>query len=345
MRNRIMYVIVTSLVLALALTGVGCSKGARVAATVNGEEILSSAVDAEFARAEMANPGIYDGDEGKAQREADRQLVIDYLIDKELRRQAIEAAGIEITDQEVDETIEFERSMYQSDEEWNAALKNSGFETDKQIKDYIRESLGFQELAQQVATEALNAQPSEAEIQAFYDGNRMMFETGPERHGRHILVDDEETAQAAIARIQGGEDFTVVADELTTDPGSKGQGGDLGWSDGNDFVEGFREAYQTLPLGELSEPIPTSFGFHIIQIVEEREGTLAPLAEVRDSIAEDLRNSAANALVQEFLDDLKATAAIVVYDTDGNEIPYPFENAVVDPAAIDPTQLETEPTE
>lgn len=345
MRNRIMYLIVTSLVLALALTGAGCAKGARVAATVNGEEILSSAVDAEFARAEMANPGVYDGAEGEAQREADRALVIDFLIDKELRRQAVEAAGIEITDQEVEETIELERSMYQSDEEWNAALKNSGFNNDKQIKDYIRESLGFQELAQQVATEALNADLSDAEIQAFYDANSMMFETGPERHGRHILVDDEEAAKAAIARIEAGEDFAAVADELTTDPGSKGQGGDLGWSDGNSFVEGFREAYQTLPVGELSEPIPTSFGFHVIQIIEERDGSKTPLAEVRDSIAEDLKNTAANALVVEFLENLKATATIVVFDTDGNEIPYPFENAVVDPAGIDPTQLETEPTE
>lgn len=349
MRTRITYFIALSLVAALALTGAGCQTAGPAAATVNGVDIPESAVEEEFARAEIASPGYYEGEDGPARKAEDRTRVIEYLINVELQRQAVKEADIKVTDEEVATQLEQERSMYQTDEEWQQVLAQSGFSSDEQIEKYLHDTIGFQRLAEQIAADALNTEPSDEEIQKYYDENSALFTTGPERHGRHILVADEATAKSVIERLEDGEDFADLAAELSTDPGSKDSGGDLGWSDGNGFVDGFRETYQTLPVGGISDPIQTEFGFHVIEMLEEREGGLTPLADVRDMVAQDLKNTKANEMVTDFMAKQKEDATIVVYDTDGNEIAYPFAETTPtpagDPAGIEPTELEPQPAE
>lgn len=326
MRNRILYAIVITLIAALALTGVGCSKdgvslggggGKGVAATVNGEEILESEVQAELDRAAAANPGMYDGDEGAARRESDRLQVIDYLVQQALFLQAAADKGIEVTDEDVATEIDMLKTSYGDEDTWNEALAQSGH-TEETLDEMIRAQVMTRKLAESVAAEELAAEPSDDEIQAYYDQNEYLFSTPAERLGRHILVADEAAAQAALARVKGGEEFATVAAEVSEDPGSKDSGGDLGWSDGNGFVEGFREAYQTLPVGEISDLVKTDFGYHIIQILEDREASVMPVEDAREQIVQDIRNTNANATFNAFIEELHDSATIVIYDTEGN---------------------------
>ncbi len=91
---------------------------------------------------------------------------------------------------------------------------------------------------------------------------------------RHILVETEEDANAIYERLQAGEDFAELAGELSQDTGSGAVGGDLGWFGRGAMVAPFEEAAFSLEVGEISEPVKSDFGYHIIQALGHQENPL-----------------------------------------------------------------------
>jgi len=84
---------------------------------------------------------------------------------------------------------------------------------------------------------------------------------------RHILVGTLEEAQDVLTRLENGEDWSVISAEVSTDTSNKDKGGDLGWFGKNAMVAEFESAAYELEIGEISEPVQTNFGFHIIQLL------------------------------------------------------------------------------
>jgi parvulin-like peptidyl-prolyl isomerase len=95
-------------------------------------------------------------------------------------------------------------------------------------------------------------------------------------NARHILVETEEEANDALARLEAGEEFADLASELSTDPGSAAQGGELGFVPAGTFVPAIDEAVFSLPVGQISDPIETQFGWHIVEVLEREEQELSP---------------------------------------------------------------------
>jgi foldase protein PrsA len=107
--------------------------------------------------------------------------------------------------------------------------------------------------------------------------------TAEQAHVRHILVDNPQLAQVVLEQLRAGGDFAALALQYSFDESNKGTGGDLGWISRGDTVEPFDVAAFSLPVGEFSEPVQTTFGYHILEVLarEERPLEAAALEQAR----------------------------------------------------------------
>ena len=121
---------------------------------------------------------------------------------------------------------------------------------------------------------------------------------------RHILVDDEETANQVLDQLANGADWSQLAQEFSIDDSNKAQGGDLGWFGAGRMVPEFEKAAFALDVGQISEPIQTSFGYHIIQV----------LGKEKRSLSSYDYDQAAQAALQAWLDTRRQEAQIEIFD-------------------------------
>ncbi len=154
--------------------------------------------------------------------------------------------------------------------------------------------------------EFVKANPiTDDQVRAEYE--RMRKETsGSEYKAAHILVKTEAEAKDIIAKIRKGAKFADLARLASDDPGSKENGGDLGWNAPTTFVKPFSDAMVKLKKGEMSEPIQTQFGFHIIRLDDQRPLKAPPLDQLKPQIDQRLQQ----AKVQKLIADLRAKAKI-----------------------------------
>jgi peptidyl-prolyl cis-trans isomerase C len=137
---------------------------------------------------------------------------------------------------------------------------------------------------------------TEAAMKQVYDEAAAKQTSEEEISARHILVPTEDEAKAALKRVRGGEDFAKVADDVSKDPGSKG--GDLGWFTRDRMVPEFGDAAFKLKKGEISEPVKSQFGWHIIKVEERRRATARPFDDVKQEIREAMLQEEVTAVVQ-----------------------------------------------
>ena len=161
-------------------------------------------------------------------------------------------------------------------------------------------------LAGIAANTAVEGAVDDAKVQAAYDKMVAAFQPQPEFNAAHILVDSEEKAKALKAEIDGGKDFAEVAKENSSD-GSAANGGDLGWFGKGQMVPAFEEAVVAMKVGEVSGPVQSQFGWHLIKLNETRETTPPPLDQAKPEIEAELKQAALEARLTE----LRGTATIV----------------------------------
>lgn len=153
----------------------------------------------------------------------------------------------------------------------------------------------------EVAKYAKDHQPTEDEIKAQYN---VVIANGEatEYHARHILVDTQDKAANILKKVKGGAKFEDVAKAESTDP-SKNNGGDLGWFSLNNMVPEFAQAVKKLKKGELSEPVKTQYGWHVIRLEDTRDPSLDQL---KPRITQQLTQKKLFSMIE----DMKKTAQI-----------------------------------
>ncbi|MFO7920516.1 MAG: peptidylprolyl isomerase [Nioella sp.] len=156
--------------------------------------------------------------------------------------------------------------------------------------------------------EVAMAEIPEEELQAEYDAQFGDVEAGTEYNASHILVETEGEAQSLIDELEGGADFAALAREHSTGP-SGPNGGQLGWFNAGMMVPSFEEAVFDLEVGEVSGPVETQFGWHVIILNDTRDQAAPALEEVRDQLVEGLRQARVDAYVQQLTDESDVTRA------------------------------------
>jgi peptidyl-prolyl cis-trans isomerase C len=145
---------------------------------------------------------------------------------------------------------------------------------------------------------------SDEAAQALYD--EQIAVAGKEYSARHILVDDEETANEVIKLLDSGSDFSELAKEKSTGP-SGPSGGELGWFGADQMVKPFSDATASLEKGAYTKtPVQTQFGWHVIILDDVRESSPPPFDDVKDRIKLLL----ANQQLQQYVESMKSSAVI-----------------------------------
>ena len=158
---------------------------------------------------------------------------------------------------------------------------------------------------------------NEGEILAQYEAERSEYEGSSEKRAAHILFEvgfeysEEEALELATTtqqRLADGEDFAALALELSSDIVSGEEGGDIGYTDGTAFPAAIEEALETLALDEVSVPVVSEFGVHLVKLTEDAENIFATFEEARDRIERDLKSSEVELIYGERLQDLSNLA-------------------------------------
>lgn len=164
----------------------------------------------------------------------------------------------------------------------------------------------------QILQEKATAQPiTDAQIKAKYDELKKAAATQQQYDVSHILVKDQKTANDIEAQLKKGAKFTDLAKKYSIDPGSKANGGELGWSDGSNYVPEFTAAIKTLKKGQYTTtPIKSQFGFHIIKLNDVKTGgaDFPAFDKIKDQIKQQIQMDRTKA----FFDGIKAKHKVQV---------------------------------
>jgi len=306
------YGLAIALVAVMALSVAGCSKE-PLAGKVNGKEITMAEVDKKLAQLVGEHGELLQGAEGEQMKEDLKHRILDQLIDMELVLQEADKRNIKVSDKEIDDKIKDLMLQFgiEDDKALQESLKQQNM-TMAQLKKEIADRVKIEKLGEEV-TKGLKV--TDKEIEEYYNKNKERYKTEDQVLASHILVQDEEEAKRILKEIKDGADFAKLAKENSIDPGSKDNGGQMDWADKDKFVPEFAEASWKLEPGQISDPVKTSYGYHIIKLGDKRPANQRQLAEVKDDIEGQILNEKKREAFVKWLEDTKKKADIKKYLT------------------------------
>lgn len=272
----------------LSLAACGASNDTTIA-TVNGQKITKGAFDTKLESSAMGRG------------------VLNQMIQSDLIDQYAQENNIKPTDAQINAEIDKIKQRYPNGQ-FEAIVKQQGL-SDADVRNIFRQQLVLQQAV------AKRVPPiTDAQIKAYFTQNHALLDKPEQVRARHILVPDLKTAQTVEAKLRAGGDFAALAKQYSKDPGSAAKGGELGWFGHGQMVKPFDDAAFSLPVGKISQPIKSPFGYHIIQVEEKHPAVKATLANSTPQIRAAIQQQEQQQQIQPFLQELHAKANITVSD-------------------------------
>lgn len=289
-------ILIVGMIIILAFSVVGCSQEV-VVARVNDEKITKD----EFYDQLVTQNG---------------EQVLNSLIAEKIMELEVEKLNIEITDAEMDAELAEMQDYYGGEEEFNTFLTYVGYSLDD-IKNNIETSIKYEKILEPYI------EITEKEMKEYFETNKALFNQTEQVKARHILVETKEQADEVKSKLNNGEDFAELAKEYSKD-GSSEKGGDLGYFGRGEMVSPFEEAAFSMEVNEISEPVESQWGFHIIKVEDYKEAKEAVyedyVEEVRNAIFQEKMNDAYNLWYTEKMGEYKIVNNITGQISDPEKI-------------------------
>lgn len=253
-------------------------------ATVNGKAIERDALYGEMVKATGAD-------------------TLDSMIANEIVKQELEKADIKVSQEELDAEMAVYEEAYGSSEALEKAVKATGMTMEDLTAD----------IETQVKIEKLlgpKVDITDEEIKSYFEENKESLAQPAQVEASHILVETKEKADEVAAKLADGEDFAELAKEYSTDTATAESGGDLGAFGTGEMAPEFEEAAFAMKIDEISEPVETEYGFHIIKVTDKTEAQEATLENSKEQIKEILFDEALNTEYAAWLSEKKASYEI-----------------------------------
>lgn len=262
-----------------------------IIATVNGVPLEADRFREEIARIAARGAQI-----PPERLERLQKTILQRHIEELLLEQEIERLGVAVTPEEIDAEFDSYKQRFRTEEQFENYLKH-GKVTAEQIRERMQAKRALEKLIDKTADMAV----SKAEAKDFYEQNERFYMDKEGVRASHILIkvaedaSDEQVAEArkkvreALALLKEGKAFEEVAKQISEGP-SAPKGGELGFFGRGQMVKEFEDVAFSMEAGQVSDPVRTRFGFHIIKVIEKREERKRPFEDVREQIEESLRN-------------------------------------------------------
>ena len=289
-----------------------------VVAVVEGKEIKKEELEQALATV-LAGQGIPADQLPATQKAEGYKMLLNELVLEKLV--SSRAAAVEVKEEQVDARIEQIKSRFPSPEAFEEQLKKAGQSIAK-LREDVTASIRQQEWVESQVKDAPKATDKDAE--EFFQKNPQQFEKPEQVRASHILLslqkDAEESvvsekrkaAEAIAARVKAGEAFDKLAAELSEDPSAKQNSGDLNFFTKEQMVPEFSQVAFSMQKGDLSEPVRSQFGFHIIQVTDRKDGEKMTLESVKPQLLIFLNRQQHDQQVQKLLQDVREKADVQV---------------------------------
>ena len=295
--------------LALALFAAGCGGDDEVpkdaVAVVDGEKVARSEYQAIINQSKKS----YKDQKrefpaaGSQEFQTLKNQVVQFLVQRVEFEQQAEDLEIEVTEKQVDARLEQIKKQYFGGDgkKYEKQLRDQGL-SDAQVRKDIRSQILNEKIFNKVTADV---KIDDKAISDYYEKNQAQYSQPESREVRHILVKTRPEASRIYDQLKDGADFDALAKKVSLDTGSKANGGKLTVSRGQ-TVAPFDMTAFLLENNAISRPIKIEFGFHIIQPLKQATAAkVTPLADVKESIRQQLRQTKKNEAMTKWVDDLK----------------------------------------
>ncbi|MDR7870429.1 MAG: peptidylprolyl isomerase [Tissierellaceae bacterium] len=249
------------IVLVIALFAVGCSNGSSK------DEVVAKVGDMTVTKSEFYDELV----------KQNGSQVLDVIIADKIMQSEVEKNNIVVSDEEIEADVEEMKDFYGSDEALQNELDNYGLTLDD-IRQNIKSNIQIETLLEPYVD------ITEDEMKEYFETNKANFDQEEQVKASHILVETEDLALEVKGKLEAGEDFAELAKEYSTDTTNSQQGGNLGYFNRTKMLPEFSDAAFSLEVGEISDPVKTNYGYHIIKLEDKKEAKEAVYEEYTEEV-------------------------------------------------------------